>query len=87
MELARRFSAFTVSARQIPLAPHLHYPQFMFKAAIRRICDERQILGVVYKFGQHKLERMVDKLAFSPSITVIYAERLKVAGNHKAWLF
>lgn len=29
VELARRFSAFTVSARQIPLAPHLHYPQFM----------------------------------------------------------
>ena len=27
--LARRFSAFAVSARQIPLAPHLHYPQFM----------------------------------------------------------
>lgn len=29
VELARRFSAFTVLARQIPLAPHLHYPQFM----------------------------------------------------------
>ena len=87
VELARRFNAFTVSARQIPLALHFHYPQFMFKAAIRRICDERQILGVVYKFGQRKLERMVDKLAFSPSITVIYVERLKVAGNHKAWLF
>lgn len=29
MELARRFSVFAVSARQIPLAPHLHYPQFM----------------------------------------------------------
>lgn len=27
--LARRFCAFAVSARQIPLAPHLHYPQFM----------------------------------------------------------
>lgn len=26
---ALRFSAFTVSARQIPLAPHLHFPQFM----------------------------------------------------------
>ena len=41
----------------------------LFKAAIRRICDERQILGVVYKFGQRKLERMINKLAFSPSIT------------------
>ena len=29
MELARRFSAFAVAAREIPLAPHLHYPQFM----------------------------------------------------------
>lgn len=29
VELARRFSAFAVSARVIPLAPHLHYPQFM----------------------------------------------------------
>lgn len=29
VELARRFSAFTVPVRQIPLAPHLHYPQFM----------------------------------------------------------
>lgn len=27
--LARRFSACAASARQIPLAPHLHYPQFM----------------------------------------------------------
>ena len=27
--LARRFCAFAVSAGQIPLAPHLHYPQFM----------------------------------------------------------
>ena len=25
----QRFCAFAVSARQIPLAPHLHYPQFM----------------------------------------------------------
>ena len=41
VELARRFSAFTVSARQIPLAPHFHYPQFMFKAAIRRSCSRR----------------------------------------------
>ena len=57
------------------------------KYIVRRICDERQILGVIYKFGQRKLEGMVYKLAFSPSITVIYAERLKVAGNHKAWLF
>jgi len=31
--LARRVSAFAVSARQIPLAPHLHYPQFMEKTA------------------------------------------------------
>ena len=29
VELARRFSAFAVAAREIPLAPHLHYPQFM----------------------------------------------------------
>ncbi|GAE70708.1 hypothetical protein JCM18909_4091 [Cutibacterium acnes JCM 18909] len=29
VELARRFCAFAVKARQIPLAPHLHYPQFM----------------------------------------------------------
>ncbi|WP_311776968.1 DUF7768 domain-containing protein [Trueperella abortisuis] len=29
LKLARRFCAFAVSARQIPLAPHLHYPQFM----------------------------------------------------------
>ncbi len=27
--LARRFCAFAVAASQIPLAPHLHYPQFM----------------------------------------------------------
>ena len=27
--LVRRFCAFAVSAGQIPLAPHLHYPQFM----------------------------------------------------------
>ena len=27
--LTRRFSAFAVSARQIPLAPHLHYPRLM----------------------------------------------------------
>ena len=29
VRLARRFSAFAVSAGQIPLAPHLHFPQFM----------------------------------------------------------
>ena len=29
VELARRFCAFAVKARQIPLASHLHYPQFM----------------------------------------------------------
>jgi|GEM_PF-390941 hypothetical protein len=29
VELARRFSAFAVTAPQILLAPHLHYPQFM----------------------------------------------------------
>ena len=29
VKLARRFCAFAVSARRIPLAPHLHYPQFM----------------------------------------------------------
>ncbi|MDU1353027.1 MAG: DUF4406 domain-containing protein [Actinomyces sp.] len=29
VQLVRRFCAFAVSARQIPLAPHLHYPQFM----------------------------------------------------------
>ena len=29
VQLAQRFCAFAVSARQIPLAPHLHYPQFM----------------------------------------------------------
>ena len=29
VRLAHRFSAFAVSARQIPLAPHLHHPQFM----------------------------------------------------------
>ena len=29
VELARRFSAFTVLARQIPLTPHFHYAQFM----------------------------------------------------------
>ena len=30
---ARQFAAFAVSARQIPLAPHLHYPQFMDETA------------------------------------------------------
>lgn len=29
VELARRFCSFAVAARQIPLAPHLHSPQFM----------------------------------------------------------
>lgn len=29
VELAQRFCSFAVAARQIPLAPHLHYPQFM----------------------------------------------------------
>lgn len=29
VQLAQRFCAFAVSAGQIPLAPHLHFPQFM----------------------------------------------------------
>lgn len=29
VQLAQRFCAFAVSAGQIPLTPHLHFPQFM----------------------------------------------------------
>lgn len=29
VEVARRFCAHAVAKRKIPLAPHLHYPQFM----------------------------------------------------------
>ena len=91
VELARRFSAFAVAARQIPLAPHLHYPQFMDDAD----ADARELAAFFNRILLSKCEQLwayitahtlcEDCLAagrYTPAQEVHYVLPLEHGGTH-----